>query len=115
VGSPVRDARLRGQGSGGSRSSPERGDMRVPRLAALTALAVGLLGLTASASAEHATRPHSQSMHALGHSPHATSFEGVAPAQQNVNSDIAFWGDLVFNGNYDGFRIIRLTSDGPQE
>jgi hypothetical protein len=89
--------------------------MRVVRLAVLAALTVGFLGLTAPASADHATRPHSKSMHALGHSVHATSFEGTPPAEQNVNSDIAFWGDLSFNGNYDGFRIIKNSPGHPKE
>ena len=32
-----------------------------------------------------------------------------------MNSDIAFWGDLGFNGNYDGFRIIKNSPGNPKE
>jgi hypothetical protein len=53
-------------------------------------------------------------MEALGHSPHPATFMGVPAAQRQVNSDIAFWDNLIFNGNYDGFRILRGRSD-PRE
>jgi hypothetical protein len=89
--------------------------MRAVRLAIPIACAIGFLAIAASASADHATREHSQNMHALGHSPHAAPFESVPPAQQNVNSDLAFWGDLTFNGNYDGFRIIKNSPGNPKE
>jgi hypothetical protein len=85
------------------------------RRAVLAVCAVGLVALPATAAADHATREHSQNMHALGHSEHAAPFESVPTAQQNINSDIAFWGDLIFNGNYDGFRIIKNSPGNPQE
>jgi hypothetical protein len=66
------------------------------------------------ASADHATRPHTQNIIAKGHSPHAASFTDPQPI--SINSDIAFWGNLAFNGNYDGFRIIDISDpDNPQE
>ncbi|MGH2946993.1 MAG: hypothetical protein ACRDPC_12155 [Solirubrobacteraceae bacterium] len=85
------------------------------RLAVLAACAAGFLTLTASAAADHATRPHTQNMHALGHSSHPATFFGATPAERTVNSDIAFWGDLIFNGNYDGFRIIKNSPGNPKE
>jgi hypothetical protein len=88
---------------------------RLARLLLLSAVgAVALLVLPAAAGADHATREH-ENLQALGHSPHATSFENVPLAQQNINSDLAFWGNLSFNGNYDGFRIIRNSPGNPQE
>jgi hypothetical protein len=57
-------------------------------------------------------------MHALGHSPNPASFleDPPGPAPPEINSDIAFWGTLAFNGNYDGFRIIDISEPGdPQE
>src|ERR671925_2331539 len=87
--------------------------MRAIRLAVL-ACAVGFLTLTAPAAADHHTRP-SENLVALGHSPHPATFLGVPAAQRNVNSDIAFWGDLIFNGNYDGFRIIKNSPGNPKE
>jgi hypothetical protein len=32
-----------------------------------------------------------------------------AEGQCTVNTDIAFWADLAFHGNCDGFRIIDIT------
>jgi hypothetical protein len=85
------------------------------RLAVLAAAAAGLLTLPATAAADHGTRPHTQNMHALGHSPHPATFNGTTSAERNVNSDIAFWGDVIFNGNYDGFRIIKNSPGNPKE
>jgi hypothetical protein len=84
-------------------------------LAVSVTAALGALTLAPSALANHGSRPHTKNMHALGHSPHPATFMGVPAAQRNVNSDIAFWGDLVFNGNYDGFRIIRNSPGNPKE
>jgi LVIVD repeat len=61
------------------------------------------------AQADHKDRPHTDNLAARGHSPHPGSFADPSGSQQ-VNSDIAFWGDLAFNGNYDGFRIIDISS-----
>lgn len=39
-----------------------------------------------------------------------------SPQTGATNSDLAFWGDLVYAGNYDGFRIIDVANRGnPQE
>jgi len=71
---------------------------------------VGTVGLVlpATAAADHESRPHTNNMHALGHSPHPATFhdpDGV----RHINSDISFWGTYAFNGNYDGFRIIDIS------
>jgi hypothetical protein len=92
-----------------------RGRLRwsILALVVLTAAAWAL-----PASADHATRPHTANMHALGHSPNPASFleDPPGPAPPEINSDIAFWGNLAFNGNYDGFRIIDISEPGdPQE
>jgi len=73
--------------------------------AALVVLAAGVL----PAAADHGTRPHTKNIHAKGHSPHPSSFL-LPDGQREVNSDLAFWGDLAFNGNYNGFRIIDISS-----
>jgi hypothetical protein len=80
-------------------------------------LAVSVTALVASglpAQADHATRPHTQNMHALGHSPDFGSFL-LPDGQRDANSDLAFWGNLIFNGDYDGFRIIKDSPGNPQE
>jgi hypothetical protein len=73
--------------------------------------ALGLLAFPLIAAADHATRPHTQNVHALGHSPQPGSFL-VPDGQRTVNSDIAFWGNLAFNGNYNGFRVIDISEPG---
>jgi len=83
------------------------------RLAVLAACAVGLLTVPATAAADHGTRPHTQNMHALGHSPDFGSFE-LPDGQRDANSDLAFWGRLVFQGDYDGFRILRRSPGNPK-
>ncbi len=78
-----------------------------------------VLALVASsipASADHATRPHTRNIHALGHSPHPATFLGEPDGVRHVNSDIAFWGKLAFNGNYDGWRVIDISDpENPSE
>ena len=88
------------------------------RRAFLAATAAGalVLVLPMTAVADHETRPQTNTMHAKGHSPHPATFLGEPDGVRHVNSDIAFWGQLAFNGNYDGFRIIDISDpDAPQE
>jgi hypothetical protein len=88
---------------------------RLARLLLLSAVGtVALFVLPVGAGADHNTRP-SENLRALGHSAHPATFQGTVSALRNVNSDIAFWGNLSFNGNYDGFRIIRNSPGNPQE
>jgi len=86
------------------------------RFALLAATAAAVLVLPATAAADHETRPHTKNMHAKGHSPHPATFLGEPDGVRHINSDIAFWGQLAFNGNYDGFRIIDISDpDTPHE
>jgi hypothetical protein len=87
---------------------------RMSRLLLLVAVGtVALLVSPAGALAEHANRPHTKNMHALGHSPDFGSFL-LPDGQRDANSDLAFWGNLVFHGDYDGFRIITKGPGNPQ-
>src|ERR687895_2104502 len=80
---------------------------RVPRLLLLLAVgAVALLVSAAGAAANHATHPHTDNMQALGHSHDFGSFL-LPDGARDVNSDLAFWRNLTFHGDYDGFRILR--------
>jgi hypothetical protein len=80
------------------------------RAATFLVCAVGLLVFPAVAAASHDQRP-SFELRALGHSPNPASFleDPPGPAPAEINSDLAFWGDYVFHGNYDGFRIIDAS------
>jgi hypothetical protein len=85
------------------------------RFLASFACALGVLVFPLAAAADHETRPHTQNVHALGHSPHPATFFGEPDGVRHINSDLAFWGDLIFNGNYNGFRIIKNSPGNPQE
>jgi LVIVD repeat len=88
---------------------------RLSRLLLLSAVgAVALFVLPAVVAADHNTR-ESENLRALGHSPHPATFLGQVSALREVNSDLAFWRNLTFHGNYDGFRIIRNRPFNPQE
>ena len=76
---------------------------------------VAALSVPAVAAADHRTRPHTQNMHAMGHSPHVATFFGEPDGVRHVNSDLAFWGNLTYQGNYDGFRIIHNSPGNPRE
>lgn len=75
-------------------------------------LAVAWLGLAALlawptlASANHAPDAHSPNMELIGHLP-----EAIDPSQPgpHFQSDFAFWGDRLYAGNYDGFRIVDIS------
>jgi LVIVD repeat len=86
------------------------------RVVILAAVVAGVLAVPTTASADHATRPHTDNMHAKGESPHPATFLGDPDGVRHINSDIAFEGRLAFNGNYDGIRIIDISDpDNPQE
>jgi hypothetical protein len=38
---------------------------------------------------------------------------GNSDKDGTVNSDLAFWGDLAYAGNYGGFRILDISDDQP--
>jgi hypothetical protein len=42
------------------------------------------------------------------------SLVGNADKDGTTNSDLAFWGNLVYAGNYGGFRILDASSDQPR-
>ena len=85
-------------------------------LTLIAAVVTSVLALPGTATADHATRPHTTTMHALGHSQHPASFLGDPDGVRHISSDIAFQGNLAFNGNYDGFRIIDISDpEDPRE
>lgn len=87
---------------------------RQPRLPVVLAAILVAVSVPSLALAAHATRESSKQIHALGHSPHPATFLGATPATRTVSSDLAFWGKLAFQGNYDGFRIIDISQpDNP--
>ena len=76
------------------------------RRAPILFAAVGALALAGSVSPVAATHEpaDAKGMDIVHHSQNTTDA---------TNSDLAFWGDLAFAGNYDGFRIFDTSTDPP--
>jgi hypothetical protein len=77
-------------------------------LAQLALCLLAALALSAPASANHGNADvASSNFFHLGNS---------KPSSPRINTDLAFWGNLVYAGNYDGFRIIDVRDPRhPQE
>jgi hypothetical protein len=91
--------------------------MRKPlRVFGLILFVIGALAMPSVAAADHDERPRND-LHPLGHSPNPASFFNPTPEAPatNINSDLAFWGDRVYHGNYNGFRIIDISRPGQPE
>ena len=80
---------------------------------------VGLIGLP-HASADPSDNPedgHSHESHSgppelppyAGPARHNMTLVGNSDKDGTTNSDLAFWEDLAFAGNYDGFRILDIS------
>jgi hypothetical protein len=61
-------------------------------------------GSTARAAALAPAAPGARNMSLVGNS----------DKDGTVNSDLAFWGNLAYSGNYGGFRILDITADQPR-
>jgi Ca2+-binding RTX toxin-like protein len=70
------------------------------RLALPAFLAVALAGSMLPASASHNADQHSPNMELVDTDPQTTF----------VNSDLAFWGNRLYAGNFNGFRIFDLSN-----
>ena len=80
------------------------------RVAIGGACALLLASLPATAAADHASRTATtNNLTTLGHSTHLATFNDP-PATRNVSSDLAFWGNFAYNGNYDGFRVVDISN-----
>jgi hypothetical protein len=82
----------------------------VRRLILFALVLAGMLSLSAPALANHGKGTADVA------SPNLLHLGNSKPATNRVNSDLAFWGKLVFAGNYGGFRIIDARNPGnPRE
>jgi hypothetical protein len=87
------------------------------------ALTIGLaVPYGAAAQKPDPPGPSSQNMHLIGASLRAGAVTGPPPAGPGTvpwdtrNTDLAFWGDTVIQGRYDGFRVIDVRAPGnPRE
>ncbi len=101
--------------------------MRLRKRSALPVLVLVLTvavpyGLAAGSPGDTPDRPHSQNMHLLGASLRAGAVTGPPPVGPGEvpwdtrNTDLAFWGNTLIQGRYDGFRVIDIRAPGnPRE
>jgi hypothetical protein len=78
---------------------------RLLRLLVPAVLAVSAIQAV-PAAADHNDDEHSDNMSLVTAIPNATGA---------TNSDLAFWGDRAYAGNYDGFRIFDISDPGSPE
>ena len=88
------------------------------KLRLVLALAVATVGLVFLAPAAAvppdveeatATFEYTKNLHPQGYSPRGNTPN--LPGQTfTANSDLAFWGNLAFQGHYEGFRIVDISS-----
>jgi hypothetical protein len=80
------------------------------RLVVLAIVSLLLLALPlASAQAGHDDDPRTKNLHPMGHIEEPASLVYGPP---NIHTDIAFWGEHAFQGNWTGFNIRNISAPG---
>src|SRR5919109_4401771 len=86
------------------------------RVGVLAALVAFLLALPLGATAGHTTDPRTKNLHPKGHIFEPASLLNPAIANPDIHTDIAFWGKLALQGNWDGFNIRDISDpDNPTQ
>lgn len=68
---------------------------------------LSLLSLASPGGATHGTRTDVHNMENLGDVLEAVDPFAPGPARTD-HTDLAFWGDILINGNYNGFKLIDI-------
>ena len=78
--------------------------------AVFAVLFVSLMVISAlPASAGHREDPRTRNIHPLGHDVSPASLIFGPP---DIHTDMAFWGKLAYQGNFNGFRILDISAPG---
>jgi hypothetical protein len=77
-----------------------------------TVVAAGLLAFPLGAQAGHSSDPRTPNIHPLGHIVEPASLLNPAVGNPDIHTDIAFWGKLAIQGNWDGFNIRDISAPG---
>ena len=80
---------------------------RALRVLVLGAFVCGLLSFPFAAGAGHTTDP-AVNLAPLGHIEEPAVLGGFGGANPDINTDIAFWGQFAYQGNWDGFSIRNI-------
>src|SRR5918992_4676038 len=85
---------------------------------ALTFVVIAPSGAAGQQPPRDPQRPHTGNMELVGQSLRAGAVTGPPPAGPGTvpwdtrNTDLAFWGERVIQGRYDGFRVIDVSEPG---
>lgn len=74
-------------------------------LSMLVLIALPVAVLASSVDDAVSTFSYTQNMHPMGYSARENTTSPFT-----ANSDIAFWGNYAYHGNYDGFRIVDISA-----
>jgi hypothetical protein len=86
------------------------------RFVTLGLVAAALVTMSLPAGAGHSSDPRTKNMHPKGHIEEPASLLNPAVANPDIHTDIAFWGKLAFQGNWDGFNIRDISDpDNPTQ
>jgi hypothetical protein len=86
------------------------------RVPLLLVLAIGIVAFPLAAGAGHATDPRTPNLVPRGHIFEPASLLNPAIGNPDVHTDIAFWGKLAIQGNWDGFNIRDIRDpDNPKQ
>ena len=67
---------------------------------------------TIPARADHENDPRTKNLHPMGHIVEHGTFGGFGGGDPDIQSDIAFWGDLAIQGSWLDFEIRDISSPG---
>lgn len=82
------------------------------RLPVMIAAVLALAATAIPASAGHSSDPRTNNVHPMGHIEEPASLLNPNVGNPDIHTDIAFWGDHAFQGNWDGFNIRDISSPG---
>ncbi|HEU4448404.1 MAG TPA: hypothetical protein VFR63_00305 [Gaiellaceae bacterium] len=82
---------------------------QLSRVLALAVVAAGILVFPFAAGAGHENDPRTPNLKPMGHIFEPAS---LIYGPTDVHTDIAFWGKLAIQGNWDGFNIRNIAAPG---
>jgi hypothetical protein len=86
------------------------------RFATFGLVAAALITMSLPAGAGHTTDPRTKNLHPKGHIVEPASLLNPAVGNPDIHTDIAFWGRLAIQGNWDGFNIRDISDpDNPTQ
>lgn len=82
------------------------------RILVLVGLVAALVSPVGPALADHDDDPRTRNLHPMGHIVEPASLLNPDVGNTNIHTDIAFWGDLAFQGLWDGFNVRDISAPG---